>query len=96
MIRSLLCFRCIAELSLHDEDVSNGFKERRVHIAAAKRPPDLKVTITTGGTRKEIPVPVMKCDACNGSIEEGAACIAVTHWRGVEPAAWEHEYGGTP
>lgn len=99
MPRYLLCDKCRNEFMLHPEDKAMLLEERRVEIDKARRPPDLKIvtTVTEGGktTRTETPVPVMKCDRCDGPIKEGAPCVAVTHWRGERPAMWEYEYGYT-
>lgn len=97
MSRYLLCPSCMDELHLYEEDVSNGFQERRVHIPKVRLPFGLKVVITTKDkgviSREEIPVNHLKCDACDGYIKEGTPCVAVTHWRGVvEPERWEKEY----
>jgi len=98
MSRYLLCKDCIDEMYLHPEDQKNGYHQRRVYIPKAKLPDGLKVIITTkdkdSTTREEIPVTKLKCDTCDGFIEQGTPCVAVTHWRGsAEPKAWEGEYG---
>lgn len=97
MTRYLLCQRCKDELHLHEEDVSNGFGERRVDIPKVRLPPGLAIVVTTMDgnkkTQEKIPVDQLKCDACGGFIEEGTPCVAVTHWRGVvEPESWELNY----
>lgn len=83
-------------MRLHPEDKAMLMEERRIEIDEARRPPDLTITttVTEGGktTRNVEPVPVMKCDCCNGAIEEGTPCVAVTHWRGPQPQPWEQEY----
>ena len=98
--RFLLCPACKDSLDLHPADRRNGFQQRRVEIAEARRPPGLarqSRTITDGHVeivRED--VPVLKCDACYADIPDGTPATAVTHWRGpVTPDPWEKEYEST-
>lgn len=89
MIRKIYCEKCSVLLGpLHPEDVADGWQIRQVNIKA-KKPAEHFIVLN--GVREDLPV--MLCDLCNGPIPDGSKAVAVTQWRGPEPARWESAFG---
>ena len=82
---------------MHPEDVAMGFKRRRVELRA-KKPDNLEVKFYSGNTMADLKLTEtkvlksLKCDGCGVPILDGEKAIAVTMWRGDEPAPWEQDY----
>lgn len=94
MKREILCEACEKKAHpMHPEDVTMGFKRRRVKIAA-KKPEIHGVEITEKGVTTFYPSS-LTCDHCDRYIADGRPAFAVTWWntnREEEPGAWEKDY----
>lgn len=95
MIRYIFCEKCKDRMSnVHQEDIDNGWRDRRVRIERSKTPVNHHIEIVAGPERQIIPVPILVCDGCNDQIETGTPAIAVTMWQSPddEPENWEEEF----
>ncbi|SRR6266540_1539756 len=93
MVRKILCLKCGAEFNLYQEDISQGWKIRRIE-GTVKKPKDHFIEIhTLGQQQKKINIPILRCDNCDIDIIDGSKAFAVTYWRGeIPPGYWESEY----
>lgn len=97
MSRSIYCEKCGELQPMHAEDVAMGFHRRRVEIMA-KKPAELERKTYEGKSMADLrlvkveTLPSLLCDGCGCKIDDGTKAIAVTMWRGDEPARWEDQY----
>ena len=85
---------------MHPEDVAYGWKIRIVQLGRAQQPANHNTTITTYNKSSAYPATIevvqnasLVCDTCGEAINNGDPCVAITMYRGVEPPAWEQEFG---
>jgi hypothetical protein len=80
---------------MHAEDVSMGFKRRRVQITVKKPAVHDVTTLIDGKVTNVESLPSIMCDSCGAPIPDGSTAWAETMWRSSregEPGNWEKEY----
>lgn len=98
MQREIICQQCAQKHHLHAEDKALGFQQRRIELTVRK-PEKHGITVYAGDSMADLKVEkheelaTIVCDRCGTALPDGSPAIAVTTWRGEEPAEWESEYG---
>jgi hypothetical protein len=91
-MRAIYCPTCSAGFNIHPDDITEGWKLRRIAIKVHRPEQGHEIIIKSGDETSVIDVPIVVCDSCNCELPEGTDAFAVTMYKGQEPPAWEEAY----